>query len=98
MEDYDRNLIEWEKVQGVVAVVHDAERLKLGYDRPLVVVEDDKEVYQAWNDCEFLIVVLIPFMYLRKAQICGLQVSSGTHLELERAVFTDMSTQALLGR
>lgn len=64
MEDYDRNLIEWEKVEGVVAVVHDAERLRLGYDRPLVVVEDDKEVYQAWNDCEFLIVVITPFILL----------------------------------
>lgn len=97
MEDYDRNLIEWEKVQGVVAVVHDAERLRLGYDRPLVVVEDDKEVYQAWNDCEFFIVVLVPFMYLRKAQICGLQASFGTHLEPERAVSTDSPMQALHG-
>ena len=54
MQDYDRNLIEWEKVEEVVAVVQGAERLGLGYEKPLVVIERDKEVYRAWEHCELL--------------------------------------------
>lgn len=54
LEDYDRNLIEWSKVEEVVAIVRDAERLGLGFEKPLVVVETDREVFQAWTDCEYL--------------------------------------------
>ncbi|KAJ8119130.1 hypothetical protein OPT61_g17 [Boeremia exigua] len=50
MEDFDRNLIEWEKVEDVVGIVQDAERLNLGYEKPLLVVREDEEVYAAWQN------------------------------------------------
>lgn len=52
LEDYERNLIEWEKVDQLMGIVHDAKRLGLGYIDPLLVIENDKEVYQAWSDCK----------------------------------------------
>lgn len=52
MEDYDRNLIEWEKVHVVTAIVHDVERLDLGYKSPFFIAQEDKEMYSAWFYCK----------------------------------------------
>lgn len=52
LEDYERNLIEWTKVEDVVGIIRDAERLGLGFEKPLLVTRTDKEAHQAWEDCE----------------------------------------------
>ncbi|KAH6625461.1 hypothetical protein C7974DRAFT_396137 [Boeremia exigua] len=50
MEDYDRNLIEWNQVEEVAAIFQDANRLGLGFEKPLLLVPADEELYHAWQD------------------------------------------------
>lgn len=51
VEDLDRNLISWDKVDTVKYVVNDAERI--GFERPLVVGRNDGELLAAMNECKF---------------------------------------------
>ena len=50
MEDYDRNLIEWTKVDRVVGMIPDAERL--GLNGTLLVRSVDDEILEAFNNCK----------------------------------------------
>jgi hypothetical protein len=51
MEDFDNNLIEWEQVQPVMAMVEDAQRI--GFSKPLLVIKEDEGVYEAYNNCKW---------------------------------------------
>lgn len=61
VEDYDRNLIEWDKVRTVWAIVQDIERVgnsSADYNRPLVVTTDDTELTDALIKCTFSLLIL----------------------------------------
>ncbi|KAF1918422.1 hypothetical protein BDU57DRAFT_444250 [Ampelomyces quisqualis] len=50
VEDLDRNLIAWDKVDTAYFVVNDATRI--GFEKPLVVGRHDDELRAATNDCK----------------------------------------------
>jgi len=52
VEDYGGNLIDWEKVKTVWAVVQDSDRIG-DYDRPLAATTDDAELTDAIMHCKF---------------------------------------------
>ena len=51
MEDYDRNLIEWAKVDRVVGLIPDAKRI--GFNGTLLVRNEDEDLLEAFNTCKF---------------------------------------------
>lgn len=52
MEDYEHNLIEWDKVEEVVGLLQGVERLQLGFEKPLLVIQKDEEIFMAWQNCK----------------------------------------------
>lgn len=51
VEDYNKNLIEWSKVDLVWCVINDAHRI--GYEKPLLVGQDNKNLTAAVQTCMF---------------------------------------------